>query len=162
MYNSVILAHNTHRGGCMSVNSKRKLSAIVYYTLAGLALIMAGFFTYCLIVKDVVMWAKVIYFIWIGFVVGVIIFDIIGTSTGEGKMISGLIIYVLSILSVVMAGILYFINVGPVGLATEFFDLFISIAFVSLITSGFLIATWCVGESLVEHVTADREIGRNN
>ena len=146
----------------MSVNSKKKLSAIVYYTLAGLALIMAGFFTYCLIVKDVVMWAKVIYFIWIGFVVGVIIFDIIATSTGEGKMVSGLIIYILSILSVVMAGLLYFVNVGPAGLATEFFDLFISISFVSLITSGFMIATWCVGESLVEHATAEREIGRRD
>ncbi len=145
----------------MSVNNKRILSIIVYYTLAALALAMAGFFLYCLVMKDVAMWAEIIYYIWIGFVVGVIIFDIICTTTGEGKQISGLIIYILSVLSVVMAAILYFINVGPAGLATDFFGLFISISFISLLASGFMIATWCVGEALVEHTTAEQEIRRN-
>ena len=145
----------------MSVNDKRKLSSIVYYTLAGLTLAMAGFFTYCLIVKTVALWAEIIYFVWVGLVVGVIIFDIICTTTGEGKHISGLIVYILSLLAFIMAGILYFINVGPAGLATEFFSLFISISFISLLTSGFMIASWCVGESLVEHKSADREIRKN-
>lgn len=146
----------------MSVNNKRILSIIVYYTLAALALAMAGFFIYCLVVKDVALWAEIIYYVWIGFVVGAIIFDIICTSNGEGKQISGLIIYVLSLLAAIMAAVLYFVNVGPAGLATEFFSLFISVSFISLLATGLLIATWCVGESLVEHATSETEIRKNN
>ncbi len=144
----------------MSVNSKKGLSTIVYYTLAVLALLSAGFFIYCLMVKDVVMWAKVVYFVWAGLVIGAIIFDVICTGRGEGKIASGFIIYVLSLLAVVMACILYFLNSGATGLADSFFNLFISISLISLMATGFLIATWCVGESMVEHETAESEIAR--
>ena len=142
----------------MSVRNKNILSIIVYYTLAALTLAMSAFFIYCLVVKDVVMWAKVIYFVWVGLVIGVTIFDIICTSSGEGKTIAGLIIYILSLLAFIMACILYFMNTGVAGLATEFFNLFISISLISLFTTGFMIATWCVGESRVEHGTAQDKI----
>ncbi len=142
----------------MSVNSKKILSIIVYYTLAVLALASAGFFAYALAIKDVALWAKIIYFVWVGVLAGTVIFDIICTSTGEAKAISGLIVYVLSVLAVIMACILYFVNSGVGGLATEFFNLFISISIISLMTTGYTIATWCVGESLVEHTTAEEKI----
>ena len=142
----------------MSVQNKRMLSTIVYYTLAILALASAGFFIYCLIIRDVVMWAKVIYFIWSGLVIGVVIFDILCTSTGEAKTVAGLIIYILSVLAVIMSVILYFANAGANGLATDFFNLFLSVSLISLMTTGYMIATWCIGESLVEHKTAENEI----
>ena len=142
----------------MSVQNKRMLSTIVYYTLAILALASAGFFIYCLIIRDVVMWAKVIYFIWSGLVIGVVIFDILCTSTGEAKTVAGLIIYILSVLAVIMSVILYFVNAGANGLATDFFNLFLSVSLISLMTTGYMIATWCVGESLVEHKTAEEKI----
>ena len=104
------------------------------------------------------MWAKIVYFIWTGLVIGVTIFDVVCTSTSEGKKISGYIIYILSVLAVVMAVILFFINAGQEGLATEFVNLFISVSLISLFTTGFMIASWCVGESLVEHATAEEEI----
>ena len=146
----------------MSVLNKKILAIIVYYTLAVLALISAGFFIYCLVVKDVALWAKIIYYVWTGLVIGVLIFDIICTNSHEGKTISGLIIYVLSVLAVVMAGILYIINAGKTGLATSFFNLFVSVSLLSLMTTGYLIATWCVGESLVEHASAQDEIQQRN
>lgn len=142
----------------MSVQNKRMLSTIVYYTLAILALASAGFFIYCLIIRDVVMWAKVIYFIWSGLVIGVVIFDILCTSTKEAKTVAGLIIYILSVLAVIMSVILYFVNAGMDGLATDFFNIFLSVSLISLMTTGYMIATWCVGESLVEHKTAENEI----
>ncbi len=144
----------------MSVNSKKILSIIVYYTLAVLALANAGFFAYALAVRDVALWAKIIYFIWVGLVVGAIIFDVICTSSGEAKAISGLIIYILSVLAVIMACILYFVNSRANGLATSFFNLFISISLISLMTTGYMIATWCVGEGLVEHTTAEDKIAK--
>lgn len=142
----------------MSVRDKRILSTIVYYTLIALALANVGFFIFALVVKDVVMWAKVIYFIWSGLVIGVLIFDVICTSSHEAKAISGYIVYILSVLAVIMAVILYVINAGADGLATDYFNLFISISLISLMTTGYMIASWCVGEKLVEHATSEDEL----
>ena len=142
----------------MSVENKRKLSTIVYYTLAIMTVIFAGFFGYALIVRDLAMWAKVIYFIWIAVVIGAVIFDIICTGNNEGKTLVGLVVYVLSILAVAMAGILYFMNVTRTGIVLNFFNLFLSVSLLSLITTGFLIATWCVGEKLVQNRTSAKEI----
>lgn len=142
----------------MGVENKRKLSTIVYYTLAIMTVVFAGFFGYALIVRDLAMWAKIVYFVWIAIVIGAVIFDVICTSNNEGKTIVGLVVYVLSILAVVMAGILYFINVGRTGLVVNFFNLFLSVSLLSLITTGFLIATWCVGEKIVEYRTVAKEI----
>ncbi len=142
----------------MSVRNKRILTTVVYYTLAALALAMSAFFIYALNVRGVAMWAKVIYFVWAGLVIGAVIFDIICTSSGESKTVSGAIIYVLSVIAVIMACIYYFVNVGRGGLATEFFNIFISVSIISLMTTGYMIATWCVGESLVEHASAAAEI----
>ena len=134
----------------MSVNGKRILSNITYYTLAILTLLATGFFIYCLSVKDVAGWAKTIYYIWSAVVIGVTIFDVICTNSGEGKFVSGIVVYVLSILAVAMACILYFVNSGMEGLATDFFNLFISVSMISLLTTGFMIATWVVGEHFIE------------
>ena len=144
----------------MSVNGKRILSSITYYTLAVLTLLASAFFIYCLSIKDVVGWARIIYYIWTAVVIGVTIFDVICTNSGEGKFVSGVIVYVLSILAVAMACILYFVNSGMEGLATEFFNLFISVSLISLITTGFLIGTWAVGENRVEHTTTEIELGK--
>lgn len=145
----------------MSVFNKKNLSTIVYYTLAILTLAMSAFFIYCLSVKDVVMWAKIIYFVWIALVIGVTIYDVICTSSGEGKTVAGFIIYVLSLLAVGMACILYFMNTGMEGLATEFFNLFVSVSLISLFTTGFMIATWVVGENRIEHKTSEDKIMEN-
>lgn len=142
----------------MSIENKRKLSTIVYYTLAIMTVIFAGFFGFALVVRDVAMWAKVVYFIWIAVVIGAVIFDIICTINNEGKTLVGLVVYVLSILAVAMAAILYFMNVTKTGLVVSFFNIFLSVSLLSLISTGFLIATWCVGEKLVENRTAGKEI----
>ena len=141
----------------MSVNNKRWLSNIVYYTLAILALLSSAFFIYCLIMNPVAMWAKIIYFIWSGLVIGVVIFDLICTTTGESKQVSGLIIYVLSLMALAMACVLYFVNSGMGGIASQFFNLFISVSFVSMLTTGFMIAAWVVGQSRVENEVDDKE-----
>ena len=142
----------------MSVFNKKNLSTVVYYTLAILTFAMSAFFIYCLAVKDVVAWARVVYYIWIALVIGVTIFDVVCTSSGEGKTVAGFIIYILSLLAVAMTCILYFMNTGMEGLATEFFNLFISVSLISLFTTGFMIATWCVGESKLEHRTSEEKL----
>ena len=145
-------------GGFMSVKNKKLMSTIVYYTLSALSILSSAFFIYALIIKDVAMWAKVIYFIWSGVVIVVAIYDVFCTISHRSKFITGIIIYVLSLLAVIMACILYFFNSGMDGLATDFFNIFISISILSLMTTGYLIASWCVGEAKVEHEVAEDEI----
>lgn len=142
----------------MSVKNKKLMSTIVYYTLIALSILSSAFFIYALIIKDVAMWAKVIYFIWSGVVIVVAIYDVFCTISHRSKFITGIIIYVLSLLAVIMACILYFFNTGMDGLATDFFNIFISISILSLMTTGYLIASWCVGEAKVEHEVAEDEI----
>ena len=93
------------------------------------------------------MWAKVIYFIWIAGVLGCVLFDIILTNNRENKHMTGWIIYVLSLLSVVMLVVLFAVNKGFANLA----DLKLissAVSIIPIIISGFLIAMWCVGEHL--------------
>ena len=147
-------------GGHMEVINKRNLSTLVYYTLAIMTIVFAAFFGFALIVRNLSMWAKVVYFIWIAGVVGAVIFDIICTSNKEGKTIVGLVVYVLSILAVAMAAILYFMNTSKTGLAVNFFNLFISVSFLSLVTTGFLISTWCVGEHIAKNRVSSNEVNQ--
>ena len=142
----------------MSVENKRKLSTICYYTLAILTFAVACLFGYALIIRRVAMWARVVYFIWLAVVLATVVFDIVCTHNNHGKEMTGLIVYVLSILSIVVAAILYFTNAGITGLVDNLFNMFISVSLLSITVTGFLIATWIVGESLVENRTAAKEI----
>lgn len=144
----------------MSVKSKKILSIIVYYTLAVLAMCSAGFFVFATMVNTLPLWIKIIYYVWTGLVIGAVIFDIICTSTGEAKQVSGLIIYVLSMLAVAMSMVLYLVNATRTGLVGGFFNIYLSTVLISLMTTGYMIATWCVGEKGVESATAENEIGK--
>ncbi len=142
----------------MSVSKKKVLSQIVYFTLAILSVLSSIFFVTALARSAVPTWARVTYYIWIGLIIGVIVFDIVCTKTHEGKFISGLIVYVLSVLSVIVPFVLYYMNTGTAGLIPEFFNVFITVSLFSFLTVALTIATWFVGESLVEHETAEIKI----
>ena len=144
----------------MSAEKKTLISSIAYYTLALLALAASIIFVMNLMTDLLPAWARVVYYIWIAIAIGVIIYDAICTMTGEGKFISGIVVYILSVLSVVMAAVLYFINGGMTGLGAEIFGMFISIPLFALTISGALIAMWVVGESRVEHKKEEINISK--
>ena len=142
----------------MTVFNKKVLSIIVYYTLVALAICAAGFFVFALLINGLPFWAKIIYYIWVGLLVGALVFDIICTCTHQAKTISGFIIYVLSLMAVIMTMLLYVLNATTAGIEPTFLQTYLSTCLISLITTGYMIATWCVGESVVEHATANKEI----
>jgi len=146
----------------MSVSNKKTLSSIVYYTLAILAVCSSAFFVVSLVRSTVPTWARIVYFIWIGLIIGAVLFDVVCTRAREGKFISGLIVYVLSILSVIVPLVLYFMNSNNMGILPDFFNVFISVSIMSFITVGLTIATWVVGENTVEHSTAEIAIERRD
>ena len=142
----------------MSVFNKKVLSIIVYYTLVILAIGAGAFFVFAVMINGLPLWAKIIYYVWVGLLVGAVIFDIICTCTHQAKTISGFIIYVLSVMAVAMTILLYLLNATTAGINLDFMQTYMSTSILSLITTGYMIATWCVGESVVEHATANKEI----
>lgn len=142
----------------MSVFNKKMLSIIVYYTLVALAIGASGFFVFALVINGLPVWAKIIYYAWVGLVIGVIVFDIICTCTRQAKTISGFIVYVLSLLAALMTMLLYCLNATTAGINPTFFNTYLSTAIISLISSGYMIACWFAGESVVKHGTEQEEI----
>lgn len=143
----------------MSIKGKKILSIITYYTLFGIAIIMAGVSILYAVGRALPMWAKVLYTLWSCAVIGTLIFDVICTSTRRMKFISGLIVYILSAVSVVVTAILYLTRAGfTAGLTTAFMPIFAGIAAIILSTSIYMIFTFIVGESVVEHATAIKSV----
>ena len=75
------------------------------------------------------------------------------------KFISGMLVYILSVASVVVTAILYLASSTlTAGLTSVFMPIFAGIAAVVLSTSVYMIATYIVGESVVEHKSALKSI----
>ncbi|MBQ3502140.1 MAG: hypothetical protein IJA72_00540 [Clostridia bacterium] len=141
----------------MSVKGKKILSIITYYTLFAIAVIMAAVSILYSVTRALPMWAKVLYILWACVVIGSLIFDVVCTSTKRMKFISGIIVYVLSIVSVIVTALLYLTNAGlTAGLTAVFMPIFTGMAAIILSTSLYLIFTFIVGEAVVEHATVGK------
>lgn len=146
----------------MKVSKKKILSIITYYSLFSIALIMAGLTILYVVNRAIPTWAKVIYVIWACGVIGVLVYDIVCTSMRRMKFVSGLIVYSLSMASVIVTAILYLTqNAGlKLGLTSAFMPMFIGVASLVISTSIYMIATYIVGESVAEHSSALKSINK--
>ena len=144
----------------MTIKGKKVLSIITYYTLFGIAILMASLsILFVLNRAEMPMWAKVLYTLWSCVVIGTLIFDVICTTTKRMKFISGIIVYVLSIVSIVVTAILYLTNASlTAGLTAVFMPVFTGAAAIILSTTIYMIATFIVGEAVVEHKSALKSI----
>ena len=143
----------------MTIKGKKVLSIITYYTLLGIATLMAAFAILFVVNRAIPTWAKVLYTIWSCLVIGTLIFDIICTTTRRMKFISGIMVYVLSIVSIVVTAILYLTNASlTAGLTAVFMPVFTGAAAIILSTTVYMIATFIVGEAVVEHKSALKSI----
>ena len=143
----------------MSIRGKKILSIITYYTLFGIAMIMSGMTILYVLSRAVPLWAKVLYVLWACAVIGTLIFDIVCTSRKSMKFISGIIVYVLSVVSIIVTAILYLVRAGlNTGLSTIFMPVFAGVATVVLSTTIYMIATFVVGEAVAEHKSALKSI----
>ena len=143
----------------MTVKGKKILSIITYYTLFGIAILMAAMSILFVINRALPLWAKVLYVLWSCVVIGTLIFDVVCTSTKRMKFISGILVYVLSIVSIIVTAILYLTRAGlATGLTTTFMPIYTGVAALILSTSIYMIATFVVGEAVVEHKSALKSI----
>lgn len=142
----------------MSIKGKRLLSVITYYTLIGLAIAMAVGFIFAMGMRVFPLWAKVVYIAWAGVVIGTLIFDIYCTANNRYKFVSGMMVYVLSVLCVAVSVIIYLMYTTRTGLAMNIAGIFTLSAALSYAVSLFMVAAFIVGESLIEHNTSAKEL----
>ena len=105
------------------------------------------------------MWAKILYIVWSCAVILTLIFDVYCTTIKRMKFISGMIVYVLSVVSVIVTVILYFVRGSlTAGLTSAFMPIFTGVAAIIIATSIYMIATFVVGEAVAEHGSALKSI----
>lgn len=110
MYKVEILLQNILKGGIMENNQRRILLNMAYFTLIGLAVVACVFFILRVSFSNMLLYVKIIYYIWAGILILNLAFDIICTINKNWKFISGIIFFVLTLLCVVMAVDVFFMQ----------------------------------------------------
>lgn len=112
----------------MENNQKRTLLNLAYYTLTGLGVLFSVLFFLRTIYSTMPAYIKIIYYVWTVLLVGNLMFDIICTRKHTMKFISGIIYFILSLLCVVMAIDVFFVQGISLQVLTTFeFSYFIDV-----------------------------------
>ncbi len=94
----------------MENSQKRVLLNMAYFTLIGLAIISCVFFILRISFSNLPLYIQIIYYIWTGALILNLSFDIVCTIQKRMKFISGIIMFVLTLLGVVMAVDVFFMQ----------------------------------------------------
>lgn len=94
----------------MQIDQKKVLLNITYYTLIGLSLLTSALFILKVAFGNFPMYIKIIYFIWSGLLILYIAFDVFCTIKRVLKFVSGIILFVLALICVIMAVDVFFMQ----------------------------------------------------
>lgn len=94
----------------MQIDQKKVLLNITYYTLIGLSLLTSALFILKVAFGNFPMYIKIIYFIWSGLLILYIAFDVFCTIRRVLKFVSGIILFVLALICVIMAVDVFFMQ----------------------------------------------------
>lgn len=134
----------------MNDNAKKILLNMVYYTTIGVMVAFVVFLAITLTSVRVNLTLKIGYYIVIGALAGLVIFDIICTATKSSKYIAGFILYGLTLATIAMSFVAYSYLAIDGALATNVIDLFFMLVSMSYAINIFAIIIYCVGESLIQ------------
>jgi len=102
----------------MENNQKRILLNMAYYTLVALGILFSVLFMLRIAASTLPVLIKIIYYIWSVVLIITLLFDIYCTMKHEKKYITGIIFFVLTILCVIMAAVVFFVQGISFGLIT--------------------------------------------
>lgn len=127
----------------MENNQKRSLLNMAYYTLIGVAIIFSVLFILRTSFSTLPFIIQIIYYIWSVALILNLLFDVYCTLKHRMKYISGLIFFILTVLCVVMAIVVFFaqgisIEVITVLEITYFINMFLSFTPIALGIYAFL------------------------
>ena len=133
----------------MENNQKRLFLNMAYYSLIGITILFCTTFVFRVIYSAMPLYIKIIYYVWTGALVLTIIYDLICTYNRGMKYISGLILYILAILSIIMAIDVFFMQGISIKTITNIeFTYFINMA-LSFIPIKLAIFAYLFGEKLI-------------
>lgn len=134
----------------MELSQKRTLQSILYFSILALTIIGSVFFMITLARPGTMMYARIIYYIWTGVLIATLICDIFSTFMHRCKFIVGLVIFVLAILWLIMAIIVYFnLSTGAVLIEANM-GLFNRLVVFSFVLTVMSIFTFITGEFLTQ------------
>ena len=137
----------------MEFTGKKVLLNMVYYTLIAIMVAVAVAFLIILGISNIALLPKIFYFVLTILFVLLIVYDIICTQLDRMKFVSGIILYVLSIATLVMIFVLYGINATRALIPTEYVNVFATLSSISLTIMILGIIVYCVGQKIVEYKT---------
>ena len=137
----------------MEFYGKKILLNMVYYTLIALLVAVGITFMVFLGTSDIALYSKIGYFILASLFILLVVFDIICTCLNQMKFVSGIILYVLTVATIVMGFVVYALNVTNGLIPTDTVNVFISLIAMSMAMAVISIVIYCVGEKIIEYKT---------
>ena len=135
----------------MSAKQKNILLSMTYFTLAAITIAFCVLFMIFLSTQTTAIYQQVMYYVLSSLVVLLVVLDIIFTIIKANKYITGMLIYLLTLLTIIMGCILYgLMNVDGAIVANNLFG-YIGMMALSYMVTIMLIVVYCVGEKLISN-----------
>lgn len=135
---------------------KKRLLDMTYYALVTVSFLMAVIFMIYLATQPIIMYAKVIYWIITDLLMALIIFDIVCTNIKKYKFTAGVILYVLTLVTLAITIVAYVsLSTNLILTATQLFP-YLALLVLSWVVNIFTIILYSVGVKLVELTRSKR------
>ncbi len=132
----------------METNNKRGLLNIVYYTTIIFMGVFSVIFAMFLARNLEVKWARIAYFVWLALIVIAIVYDIFCVVTHKRRYYSGLLLYIITIVTLAASILLFFsFSENGIILPTGLFG-YISSVFLSYFINTLAICIYFMGNHL--------------
>lgn len=137
----------------MDFDKKKVLLNIVYYSTIGVMVAFVVFLFLSLAGATLAVWEKVMFYILVGALVGIVAYDIVCTCIHSEKYISGLMLYVATMLIIVFTLVVFALNSGSIRLFIDISERFFRLILMTYIINAQAVIIYSVGQSLVKHDT---------
>lgn len=150
-YNNDILKEE-----CMDFDKKKVLLNIVYYSTIAVMVAFVVFLFLSLAGANLATWEKIMFYILVGALAGVVAYDVVCTCIHNEKYISGLILYVITMLVIVFTLIVFALNSGSIRLFIDISERFFRLILLTYIINALAVVIYCVGQNLIK-IDSDRK-----
>lgn len=137
----------------MDFDKKKVLLNIVYYSTIGVMVAFVVFLFLSLAGATLAVWERAMFYILVGALVGIVAYDIVCTCIKSEKYISGLMLYVVTMLIIVFTLVVFALNSGSVRLFIDISERFFRLILMTYIINAQAVIIYCVGQSPVKHDT---------
>lgn len=140
----------------MDFDKKKTLLNIVYYSTIAVMVAFVVFLFLSLAGANLATWEKIMFYILVGALAGVVAYDVVCTCIHNEKYISGLILYVITMLVVIFTLIVFALNSGSIRLFIDISERFFRLILLTYIINALAVVIYCVGQSLIK-IDSDRK-----